>query len=65
MTFGDFKDMVRDKTMKQISALQEACGGGVENGNEYWKKVGQIAGLKLSLRHMEEVLDDLNKEDEQ
>lgn len=55
----------REAIATQIRAIEEALGaGGAANVEEYNRKVGQITGLKKADRMLQDVIEQLRREDD-
>ena len=62
---NDLIPAYREAIAENIRALEQSLGaGGAVNFEEYCRKVGQVAGLKKSDRMLQDVIEQLRREDD-
>ena len=63
---NDLIPSYREAIAENIRALEQSLGsGGAANWDEYNRKTGQIAGLKKADRLLQDVIEQLRREDDQ
>lgn len=62
---NDLIPAYREAIAENIRALEQSLGaGGAANWEEYNRKTGQIAGLKKADRMLQDVIEQLRREDD-